>query len=162
MAAPPKRSRGQGGPEPKVPPYRPCIVIVPGGSQNPAHYGYLSHLLLSAGYPVFSALLPSVGAGNVTVEEDAEYIRNKMLLPMLDIENRDVILFTHSYSSVPGSAAAGGLGRGEREKAGKKTAVIGQVCMAAMLLKGGDEKTILETFGGRFPPHIRADVCTQF
>jgi hypothetical protein len=98
---------------------RPFVVIVPGGSQNPAHYAYLTHLLLLSGYPVFSAPLPSVGAtGNVTVADEAEFIRNKMLLPVLDIEERNVVLLMHSYSSVPGSVAASGLGIGERAAQG--------------------------------------------
>jgi hypothetical protein len=72
---------------------RPFIVIVPGGSQNPAHYGYLSHLLQVAGYPVFTALLPSIGAsGNVTAQDDANYVREMMLLLVLDHEEHDVIL----------------------------------------------------------------------
>lgn len=134
---------------------RPFIVIVPGASQNPAHYGYLSHLLLSAGYPVFSALLPSVGAaGNVTVENDTEYIRNKMLIPVLDHEEHDVVLFMHSYSSVPGSAAVKGLSKSERAAQGKKTGVIGQIYLAAILTKGGDGNNLLGAFGGHYPPHI--------
>ncbi|KAF2825590.1 hypothetical protein CC86DRAFT_324076 [Ophiobolus disseminans] len=137
---------------------RPFIVIVPGASQNPAHYGYLSHLLFQAGFPVFTALLPSVGAANpVTVQDDADYVRNKMIIPVLDHEERDVVLFMHSYSSAPGSAAASGLGRKEREAQGKKTAVIGQVCLAALLAKGSDGQDIVGTFGGNYPPHIRPD-----
>lgn len=140
----------------------PFIVIVPGGSQNPAHYGYLSHLLFLAGYPVYTALLPSVGhAGQITVDDDTRYIREKMILPVLDYEERDVVLLMHSYSGVPGSAAATGLGRGEREKQGRKTAVIGQIYLAALLAKGGEGKNLLETVGGQFPPHIRPDVSND-
>lgn len=138
---------------------RPFIVIVPGASQNPAHYGYLSHLLFQAGYPVFTALLPSVGAADqISVQDDSEYVRNKMILPVLDHEERDVVLLMHSYSSAPGSAAASGLGRKERKAQGKSTAVIGQIFLAALLPKGGDEKDIVGTFGGSYPPHIRPDV----
>lgn len=142
---------------------RPFIVIVPGASQNPAHYGYLSHLLQLAGYPVYSALLPSVGAaGHVTVEDDTTYIRNNMLLPVLDHEEHDVIMLMHSYSSVPGSAAAAGLGKSERAKQGKKTGVIGQIYLASILTKGGDGKDIVGAFGGHYPPHIRPDVRNPF
>lgn len=140
---------------------RPFFVIVPGASQNPAHYGYLSHLLFQAGYPVFSALLPSVGATkDVSVEYDAEYVRNNMLLPVLDHEEHDIILIMHSYSSVPGSAAAKGLGKSERAAQGKRTCVIGQIYIASILAKGGDENDIVSTFGGHYPPHIRPDVRT--
>ncbi|KAF1950531.1 hypothetical protein CC80DRAFT_598128 [Byssothecium circinans] len=137
---------------------RPVIVIVPGASQNPAHYGYLSHLLQLKGYPIFSALLPSVGAADkVSVEDDAAYVRDKMLLPVLDYEEHDVILLMHSYSSVPGSAAATGLGKKERAAQGKKTSVIGQIYLSALLPKGGDGKDIVSAFGGQYPPHIRPD-----
>jgi hypothetical protein len=138
---------------------RPFFVIVPGASQNPSHYGYLSHLLLKAGYPVFSALLPSVGAtAEVSAQEDTEYVRNNMLIPVLDHEEHDIILVMHSYSSVPGSAAAKGLGKKERAAQGKKTSVIGQVYIASILTKGGDENNIVGAFGGHYPPHIRPDV----
>lgn len=138
---------------------RPFFVIVPGASQNPSHYGYLSHLLQLAGYPTFSALLPSVGAaGKVTAEDDAEYVRNSMLTPVLDHEEHDVILVMHSYSGMPGSAAAKGLGKAERVAQGKKTGVIGQIFIASILPKGGDGKDVVGAFGGHYPPHIRPDV----
>lgn len=142
---------------------RPFIVIVPGASQSPAHYGQLMHLLQLAGYPVWTGLLPSVGSGNFTAEDDAKYVREHLLLPVLDNEEHDVIVVMHSYSSVPGSHAVAGLGKAERAAQGKK-GVIGQVYIAAMLLKGGDEQTIVGGFGGQYPPHIRADVsghCLQ-
>lgn len=138
---------------------KPFFVIVPGASQNPAHYGYLSHLLQAAGYPVFSALLPSVGAaGQVSAEDDAKYVRESMLIPVLDHEEHDVIILMHSYSSVPGSAAAKGLGKAERKAQGKATGVIGQIYISALLPKGGDGKDVVGAFGGHYPPHIRPDV----
>jgi hypothetical protein len=137
---------------------RPFFVIVPGGSQNPSHYGYLSHLLQLAGYPTFSALLPSVGGGNVTAEDDMNYIQNSMLIPVLDYEEHDVIMIMHSYSGVPGSAAAKGYSKDERTALGKKAGVIGQIFIASLLQKGGDGKDIVSTFGGNYPPHIRPDV----
>jgi hypothetical protein len=99
---------------------RPFFVIVPGASHSPAAYGYLSHLLMLAGYPVWSALLPSVGRGEFTAEDDAKYVREAMLLPVLDEEKHDVILIMHSYSSIPGTAACAGLGKAERAAQGKK------------------------------------------
>jgi len=140
---------------------KPFIVIVPGASQSPALYGYLSHLLLLAGYPVFSATLPSVGAREkVTAEDDVAYVREKMLLPVLDVEERDVIMLMHSYSSVPGSAAAKGLAPADRKAEGKKTSVLGQIYLAALLPKGGDGVDVKGAFGGQFPPHIRPEVST--
>ena len=142
---------------------RPFFVIVPGASQNPSHYGHLSHLLQLAGYPTFSALLPSVGsAERITVEDDMHYIKNNMLVPVLDHEEHDVILIMHSYSGVPGSAAAAGFGKAERTAQGKKTGVIGQIFIASLLPKGGDGKNIVDVFGGNYPPHIRPDVSVLY
>ena len=106
------------------------------------------------------ALLPSTGStAPVTAEDDAEYIRSHMLLPILDIEKHNVIMISHSYSGMPASAAARGLGKIDREGQGKPTSVLGQIFIAAILPRGGDGKDVVATFGGQLPPHIRVDVC---
>ncbi len=139
-------------------PKQPFFVLVPGASHTPAHYGYLCHLLMLAGFPVFTGTLPSVGtSGKVTAEIDCKYVRDNMIIPVLDAEERDVILLMHSYSGVPGSGAAKGLSKTERAAQGKKTGVIGQIFLACILLKGGDGSDVLAAGGGHYPPHIRAD-----
>lgn len=140
---------------------KPVFVLVPGAALTPSHYAYLQHLLLSEGYGVLSAMLPTVGTGaNVTVEDDTEYIRSRMLLPVLDLENHDVIMISHSYSSMPASAAARGLGKTDRAAEGKTTSVLGQILIAGILARGGDGKDVVATFGGQLPPHIQTDVRT--
>lgn len=140
---------------------RPFLVLIPGASQTPAHYGLLCHLLNLAGYPVFSAPLPTVGSTEkISVEDDTQYVRDKMIIPVLEHQQHDAILIMHSYSSLPGCAAAKGLSKSERMKEGKTTGIIGQICIAALLAKGGDGNGLLEVFGGSYPPHIRPDVST--
>lgn len=144
-----------------APSSKPVFVLVPGSAQNLSHYAYLQHLLLSQGYGVLSALLPTVGTGaHVTVADDAEYIRSRMLLPVLDNEKHNVILISHSYSGLPASAAARGLGKSDRAAEGKTTSVLGQIFIAAILAKGGDGKDLVASFGGQLPPHIQVDVRT--
>ncbi|KAI0890978.1 hypothetical protein F4806DRAFT_484218 [Annulohypoxylon nitens] len=134
---------------------RTLFVVVPGASQSPSHYGYLLHLLQSKGYPTLSALLPSTGSSeNVTAYDDTEYVLKRMLLPVLDVEKHNVILVTHSYSSIPGSAAAMGLSKAERTAQGKTTSVLGQIFISALLVAGGDGKDVVAAFGGHLPPHI--------
>jgi hypothetical protein len=72
-----------------------------------------------------------------------------------------VILVMHSYSGVPGSAAALGLGKTERIAQGKKAGVIGQIFYAAMLQKGGDGTDLFTAGGGNFPPFLRSEVRTR-
>lgn len=106
-----------------------------------------------------SALLPSTGTGeNVTVQDDTDYVLKRMILPILDWEKHDVILVTHSYSGVPGSAAAMRMGKADRAAQGKSTSVLGQIFIASILAPGGDGKDIVASFGGQLPPHISVDV----
>ena len=112
------------------------------------------------GYGTLSALLPTVGTIlPVTAENDAEFIRSRMLLPVLDIEKHDVIMISHSYSGMPASAAARGLGKADRAMEGKTTSVLGQIFIASILPRGGDGKDVVATFGGQLPPHIQVAVC---
>ncbi|KAE8420867.1 hypothetical protein BDV36DRAFT_305797 [Aspergillus pseudocaelatus] len=120
---------------------KPAFVLVPGASQNPAHYAHLLHLLQSAGYGATTGLLPSVGAqGEVTAADDADY---------------DVILISHSYSGMPASAAAHGLGPADRAAEGKATSVVGQIFIATILPRGG--VSVIDSFGGHLPPHMYID-----
>ena len=143
---------------------RPVIIVVPGASQSPSHYAYLIHLLQSQGWPTQSALLPSTGTygKESTAENDVIFIRTHMLLPVLDVEKHNVILLLHSYSGMPGSAAALGLGKAERASKGKSTAVLGQIYISAMIPKGGDGQPIISLFGNQMPPHIVVDVSQAF
>ena len=138
----------------------PVFVLVPGAAQTPSHYAYLLHLLHSKGYPTLATASPSTlyGSEPVSAEDDAEFIRKRMLLPVLDLEKHDVILIMHSYSGIPGSASARGLGKAERTAQGKTTSVQGQIFISSVIAKGGDGRDIVATFGGQLPPHIRVDV----
>ena len=69
-----------------------------------------------------------------------------------------MVLFTHSYSGVPGSAAAKGLSKAERVAQNKTTSVLGQIYLSALIPKGGDGKGVTAMFGGKMPPHIVVDV----
>lgn len=90
----------------------------------------------------------------MTAYDDTEYVLKRMLLPILDVEKHNVILVTHSYSSIPGSAAAMGLSKAERTAQGKTTSVLGQIFISALLVAGGDGKDVVAAFGGHLPPHI--------
>lgn len=143
------------------PPSRTVFVVVPGASQSPSHYGYLLHILHSRGYPTLSALLPSTGpaiGSNVTAQDDTDYVRERMLLPILDTEEHDVIMVMHSYGGLPGSAAALGLGKADRAAQGKSTSVLGQIFISALLIKGGDGNDVITNIGGQIPPHMGVDV----
>ena len=138
---------------------KPVFVILPGAGQNPSHYAHLQHFLLSQGYGVLCGILPTLGTTSpVTIDDDAEFIRSRILLPVLDGEKHNLITISHSYSGIPASAAARGLGKSDRAAEGKETSVLGQIFIAAVLQKGGDGKDLIAMFDGQLPPHLRIDV----
>lgn len=97
---------------------KPTILLIPGAWHIPAHFAALREHLEKFSYPTRSEKLPSVGASdqsNHTAQTDAEFIRNQLLLPMLD-EGKRVVVVMHSYAGVPGGAAACGLSEEERQK----------------------------------------------
>ena len=110
--------------------------------------------------PASHFLYGATGAAGqkIGVEEDTYFVRNRMLLPILDTEGHDIIVISHSYSGLPASAAAKGLSKSERAKDNKQTSVLGQIFIAGIIAKGGDGKTVVGAFGGQYPPHIQVDV----
>lgn len=130
---------------------KPYIALVPGAWHSPAHYQELISILENAGYPVKTMRLPSVDSAEPKKESsaaDAEAIREKLLLPLLDAGN-DVVLLMHSYGGCPGAAAAKGLGKNERKTSGN---IIGLIFMAAFLAREGD--SLLSALGGKFDPWV--------
>ena len=115
---------------------KPTIALVPGAWHSPVHYEDLLSLLEKAGYETKAIQLPSVDSANPkeeTVASDAEAVREKLLLPLLDA-GKDVLLVMHSYGGFPGSAAARGLSK----KSGKTgSGIVGLVYIAAFIAPEG-------------------------
>lgn len=119
---------------------KPTIVLIAGAWHLPKHYQPLLDWFASHGYPTASQKLPSVGAQDPNDKDvvcDTAFIRNKVLLPELD-NGKDVVLLTHSYGGCPGSAAAKGLSKAERQSSGQKGGIIGLVYMCAFVAEEGD------------------------
>lgn len=130
---------------------KPTIVLVPGAWHSPSHYIDLINFLQKAGYPTKCSRLPSVGSAdprNESTEKDANFIREKLLSPLLD-EERDIILVMHSYGGCPGAAAAKGLSKSER---GSKSGIVYLVFITAFLAREGD--SLKSALGGRFDPGV--------
>lgn len=116
-----------------MPPPKPTIILLPGAWHTPDHYTTLLTTLQSLNYPTRSLKLPSVNPTNphlTTVESEAAFVREELLLPELDAGN-DVIIIAHSYGGVIAGAAAKGLGRGDRGEG--KSAVLGWVFLCAIV-----------------------------
>ena len=137
---------------------KPTFVLVPGAWHSPSHYGHLLARLQGAGYPTVSLALPSVNPQEpkkVEVVTDIVFIREKILLPLLE-DGKDVVLAMHSYGGCVGGAAAKGLSKSERRSEGRQGGVIGLVFIAAFLAREGD--SLLSALGGKFDPWVTVNV----
>ncbi|KAI7220164.1 hypothetical protein KC333_g2545 [Hortaea werneckii] len=86
---------------------RPTIILVHGAYHRPSHFDKLASCLQRAGYEVEAVDLPSVG-----IEQDpGDALRRDTKAVLLAIEkltneDKNVVLFMHSYGGVCGSEAA--------------------------------------------------------
>ena len=107
--------------------------------------------------PVLSSNPPDPGSADCT--KDAEAIRAEVLLPLIEEQSHDVILFTHSYGGLCGGAAAHGLSKSERLQKNQLGGVIGLFYLVGNLVH--ENSSLLEAVGGQFPPYIKEDTVSH-
>lgn len=133
---------------------KPTVVLVPGAWHSPVHYADILGLFEEAGHPTLCLKLPSVDPSNPddqTVAADVDFIRQQMLLPLIDA-GKDILLVMHSYGGCPGGAAATGLSKSEKSSGG----IVGLIFIAGFLAREGD--SLLSALGGKFDPFVIVDV----
>jgi pimeloyl-ACP methyl ester carboxylesterase len=143
---------------------KPTILLVPGAWHTPDHFQLLITKLEQLSYPTVSQRLPSVGSStplSVTATTDVDFVRNTLLLPLLEA-GTDVVVLSHSYGGFVGGAAAKGLSKQERVASGQKGGVIGLIFIAAFIGPTGSSLTALG--GGRsgMDPRIDIDVSIAY
>ncbi|MCJ1242083.1 hypothetical protein MMC14_010090, partial [Varicellaria rhodocarpa] len=113
------------------------IILVPGAFLDPTTYNTLFELLLGAGHATKCAPLPSLSPTEpfqADCTTDAIFIHNNILLPLIEEEGNDVLLAMHSYGSIPGSAAAKGLGKTQRMRENRPGGIVGLVVVVGMII----------------------------
>jgi hypothetical protein len=129
---------------------KPVLILVPGSFSNPEFYSTVIDAIAAKGYEIHGVNLglhipiPStycstnspvtVGKkpGNLpSVADDAAHI-NQTVTEFAD-KGKDVVLIAHSYGGTPMSESIKGIGKAEREKAGKKGGVVRVAYMTALV-----------------------------
>ncbi|KAL8836172.1 MAG: hypothetical protein Q9170_003025 [Blastenia crenularia] len=131
---------------------RPILAVIPAAWHSPVHYSAYIDQLRFAGYISVTGRLPSCDSSNPraqTVATDATFIRQRLLLPVIEA-GKEVVVIMHSYSGGPGSVAAKGLSVPERRAAGKAGGVIGLIYISAFIAYEG--QTLVSGSGGRLSP----------
>ncbi|KAH8700824.1 Alpha/beta hydrolase fold-1 [Talaromyces proteolyticus] len=137
---------------------KPTVIFVPGAWLPKASYGLFLHALEKEGFPVHYASYPSFDPTdnlNASCERDAKVIRGEVIQPLVEGEGRDVVLFMHSYASMPGSAAVSGFSKTERVRKGQAGGVLGLICIGAFLIPQGLSCAGMQ--GGNLPGWILLD-----
>lgn len=139
---------------------KPTIAVVPGAWIPEHFYSPYIHTLEQAGFETRYAEYPSLEPQDPLTADcttDAKAVRS-VLEPLVETEGKDVVLVMHSYGSMPGCAAAKGLSKTERLRAGKLGGILGMILFSAFLVPEGLSCAGIQ--GGMLPPWIMLDnVC---
>ena len=137
---------------------KPTILMIPGAWLPSSTYQPLLDVLEKAGFPTVYSRLTSLNPPDpsaTSIAADAAAIREKALLPLIEDEGKEVVLVMHSYGSLPGGAAAIGLGVKERRRQGKKGGVLGLIPIAAFVIP--ENTSMADGLGGQFPDWLLRD-----
>ncbi|KAK7948008.1 uncharacterized protein PG986_008894 [Apiospora aurea] len=136
----------------------PVLVLCPGAFGTPDCFSKLLPFLSEAGIATQPGGYPSCDPADptqATCAADIAHVRDNVLLPILDEQERDIVLLIHSYGGVVGGAAAKGLNKQTRAAQGRKTGILGLIYVAAIITLEGE--SLLDAVGGAYPPFIKRD-----
>ncbi|KAF8210501.1 hypothetical protein K438DRAFT_1809805 [Mycena galopus ATCC 62051] len=98
---------------------KPIFVLVPGVAHVAAHFQILAEALHAKGHPTEVVSNPTVGplAATASPNADAANLR-RVLEELINNQQKDVVLFCHSYGGMVGSQSLNSLERNVRAKGG--------------------------------------------
>jgi pimeloyl-ACP methyl ester carboxylesterase len=135
----------------------PVIVLVPGAFGTPEGFKRLLPHLIKAGYSTHPGSYPSCNpsdAAKVSSSQDIAFLRDNILLPLLD-QGKDVVIIAHSYGGVVAGGAAKELAKETRRAQGQHTGVIGLIYVAGNITLDGE--SLFTAVGGAYPPFIKVN-----
>jgi pimeloyl-ACP methyl ester carboxylesterase len=119
---------------------KPTIVCVPGAWHGPEIYDETMAALNKAGYPTIGCPLASVGPeqplSQNNFDSDVKGIRD-CLARLIEDEEKEVVLVSHSYSGMPAAEAPAGLTKSEREAKDLKGGLIRIVVIMGFVVPEG-------------------------
>ncbi|PYI11225.1 alpha/beta-hydrolase [Aspergillus sclerotiicarbonarius CBS 121057] len=140
----------------------PVIVIVPGAFGTPQGFDKLLPYLTKAGYAAHPGSYPSCNPSDpatVSSPQDIAFLRDNVLLPLLNDHRKDVVIIAHSYGGVVAGGAAKDLAKETRTAQGQSTGVIGLIYVVGNITLEGE--SLLTAVGGAYPPFIKVDKLSQ-
>ena len=133
------------------------ILLVAGAFHVGSAMDFLSSQLRQDGYDTRTMGLVSVNNKDSTIKHDVAVIKTEMLIPLIEQQGKDVVLYLHSYAGMPGSTAIKGFAKAERVAKGLKGGIIGLVYQSGFIPKEG--QTVLGMVGGKYASWHDVTVC---
>ena len=135
---------------------RPTILLIPGAWFPPSAYNAFLHAVRNAGYQTVCASYPSLNPKDpkhADAATDTLFVVQNYLIPLIEIEQKDVVIVMHSYGGIPGSGAATGFGKAARQQQGRKGGVVGLVHSSGFVLAEG--LSCADGQGGSLPAWVK-------
>ena len=135
---------------------RPTILLIPAAWFPPSAYDAFLHAVRDAGYEKECASYPSLNPKDpkhADAATDTLFVIRNYLIPLIEIEKKNVVIVMHSYGGIPGSGAATGFGKAARRQQGRKGGVVGLVHSSGFVLPQG--LSCADGQGGSLPPWIK-------
>ncbi|RYP55408.1 hypothetical protein DL769_010194 [Monosporascus sp. CRB-8-3] len=134
----------------------PVILLVPGAFGTPAGFEkllpYLKEFSTHPGpYPSCNPSDPATAS----CAADIASLRDTVLLPLLDQQQKDVVILAHSYGGVVAGGAAKNLDKQTRKSQGQSTSVVGLIYVAGNITLEGE--SLFDAIGGAYPHFIKVD-----
>lgn len=139
-------------------PSLPTILLVPGAFGTPAGYGPILPYLKKAGLTTHSGPYPSLNPpdpSTATCANDIISLRNNILRPLVEQQQKDVVILAHSFGGIVAGGAAKGFDKESRQSQGLAGGVVGLIYVAGNIAL--ENEYLAETFGGIYPPFIQVD-----
>ncbi|PYH78200.1 hypothetical protein BO82DRAFT_435148 [Aspergillus uvarum CBS 121591] len=111
------------------------------------------------GYRCHTVAFPSIQQATTVQDLHPDINAVRSLVQQEADEGHDIIVVSHSWSGLPVNSALDGLGKAEREAAGRSGGVIKLVFLAAFLPEVG--QSLLGAFGGQAPEWYIHDEITN-
>ncbi|TVY93981.1 hypothetical protein LAWI1_G000676 [Lachnellula willkommii] len=134
----------------------PTIVFFAGAFADPSCFDRIVPHFHKAGYPTVYASTPSLNPSDLSsasCANDVSETRRNVLLPLIEEQHKDVIVFTHSYGGIVGGAAAAGLSKVARASNNQEGGVIGLIYLVGNIVSEGE--SLLQAVGGAYPPFLK-------
>ncbi|KAI4265951.1 MAG: hypothetical protein L6R38_009063 [Xanthoria sp. 2 TBL-2021] len=109
------------------------IALVSGAYHIASSLSLLSAELFQLGFPTRLAGLVTPNHPNPSVKDDITALIDDLLNPLINVQGQDVVLYLHSYSGFPASAAIGGFSKRQRKAEGLEGGIVELICQSAFV-----------------------------